>query len=120
METKKKIPIWLSLAISIHVLLNVLLGVLNALNPMIVVGPGPTVLEIKLRIVGVYLLKAIGAILILRTWKPGFLLLAFACAFSTWETRPFFWGNLSTKLLVLDWSIVILAGYFLFRSVRRS
>ena len=113
-EKNNKVPVWFDVLIRFYIGLNALLGALHAINPIIVVGPGHTVLEVKTRIVGTYLLKVLGAIMIRRKGKMGLILFTLACIFSTWLASPFFWANLDTKLLILDWGILAMASYFLF------
>lgn len=114
MKKNDKSPVWFDVLTRFYLWFNAILGIFNAINPIIVVGPGHTVLEVKMRIVGIYLSKVLAAVLIRKKRKMGIILLSLACLLNTWFAWPFFWANLTTKLLILDWGILAIASYFLF------
>ena len=114
MKRKNEVPTWLGIVIWFYIGFNVLLGAFFVISPMIVIEPGNTVLGVKMRFAGLFLLKIFGAIMVKNKGMTSLPLFALACVFGTWLEWPFFWVNFTTKLLTLDWVILILASYFLF------
>lgn len=115
MKKGNEILAWFDVLMWFYLGLNLILGIFTAINPAIVAGPGHTVLEVKICAVGIYLLKVLAAAVLLNEkGEIGLILLILACLFNTWLEWPFFWANLTTKLLIFDWGILATASYFLF------
>lgn len=104
-------PKWLIGLIAPYFMVNIVLGGFSAIMPVIV-GPGFAfnALQIKLIYVSSYLLKAVAMLLVEKHTVLGLCFLLIGCSLATWLAWPLFWGNLITKMLLIDWAMLVLLG----------
>ena len=106
---------WYRILVGIYMGLNLLLTILSIAFPLVVVGPGfPfSASQLWALMLTFYLIKTLSSFLLLEgeRRKIIILLLALSCLWETWLVSPFFWGNLNSGLLLLDWTVMISTIY---------
>jgi len=114
MQNSGKFPSGLVWLMAPYFAMNVVLSGFCVIMP-IVVGPGLafSALQIKIIYIASYILKAISVLILQKNAAVGFILLLIGCLLSTYLAWPFFWGNLITKMLLLDLSILLLLAYII-------
>lgn len=119
---ENKLPVWFNILVGIYLGLNMLFGAVFIAMPMVVVGPSFvfSASQMALLIIIFYIIK-VWAAWWLFTGKRNRaipVLLVLGCLWSTWFASPYYWGNWSTRLLILDWAVLVFSIYFLTKGFR--